>query len=72
MDENKMHFLLRNVEVQELTRRCYLALIKYIIREPIWSVWTKPLIERALWRIPTVTTYLLAFINYGRYYTYIS
>ena len=72
MDESKMHFLLRNVEVKELTRRCYLALIKYIVREPIWSVWTKPLIERALWRIPTLTAYLLALINYWRYYTYVS
>ena len=71
-----MHFLLRNVEVQELTRRCYLSLLKYLIRDPIFSVYTKPVIVKILTKMrfvpATVIAYLFALINYWRYYTYIS
>lgn len=70
-----MHFLLRNIEVAEITRRCYMTLLKYLVRDPIFSVYTKPFIVAALRkvRIPsTVIAYLFAYINYYRYYTYIS
>ena len=70
-----MHFVLRNIEVQEITRRCYSALLKYLVRDPIFSVYTKPLIVAVLRkvRVPaTVIAYLFAYINYYRYYTYIS
>ena len=70
-----MHFLLRNVEVQEITRRCYLALLKYLVRDPIFTVYTRPLIEKVLhkvWVPHTVIAYLFAYVNYYRYYTYIS
>ena len=72
---NKMHFLLRNIEVREITRRCYSTLLKYLVRDPIFSVYTKPLIVAVLrkLRIPTtIIAYLFAYINYYRYYTYIS
>ena len=67
--------LLRNIEVQEIIRRCYFTLLKYIVRDPIFSVYTKPLIVSLLRkvRIPhTAIAYLFAYINYYRYYTYIS
>ena len=73
--DTKLHFLLRNIEVSEITRRCYLILLKYLVRDPIFSVYTKPMIVSLLGklRIPsTVVTYLFAYINYYRYYTYIS
>lgn len=75
MPVSKLHFTLRSIEVQEITRRCYLTLLKYLVRDPIFTVYTKPLIIRILRkvRIPhTVIAYLFAYINYYRYYTYIS
>jgi len=73
--DKRLHFLLRNIEVQEITRRCYLTLMKYLVRDPIFSIYTKPLIVSLLRkvRIPNVAiAYLFAYINYYRYYTYIS
>ena len=70
-----MHFLLRNIEVQEITRRCYLALLKYLVRDPIFTAFTKPLIIKLLrkvWVPHTVIAYFFAYVNYYRYYTYIS
>ena len=75
MPDAKLHFLLRNIEVQEITRRCYLTLLKYLVRDPVFSVYTKPFIERVLRRVRiphTAIALLFAFINYYRYYTYIS
>ena len=70
-----MHFLLRNIEVQEIIRRCYLSLLKYLVRDPIFTAYTKPMIIKALRkvRVPhTLIAYLFAYVNYYRYYTYIS
>mmetsp|Transcript_32027 Transcript_32027/g.42450 ORF Transcript_32027/g.42450 Transcript_32027/m.42450 type:complete len:82 (+) Transcript_32027:1022-1267(+) len=75
IEEGKLHFLLRNIEVREITRRCYLSLLKYLVRDPIFTAYTKPLIVKLLTkvRIPsTIIAYLFAYINYYRYYTYIS
>lgn len=73
--DKKLHFLLRNIEVSEITRRCYAALLKYLVRDPIFTVYTKPFIVSLLRkvRIPhTIIAYFFAYINYYRYYTYIS
>ena len=73
--ETRLHFLLRNIEVKEITRRCYLTLLKYLVRDPVFSVYTKPIIVNLLRRVrvpQTVIAYLFAYINYYRYYTYIS
>ena len=70
-----MHFLLRNIEVKEITRRIYSRMFKYLIRDPIFQVYTKPFIVAVLrkLRVPeTIIAYLFAYINYYRYYTYIS
>ena len=73
--ESRLHFLLRNIEVKEITRRCYLILLKYLVRDPVFSVYTKPIIVSLLRRVRiphTAIHYLFAYINYYRYYTYIS
>ena len=73
--DSKVHFLLRNIEVQEITRRCYLTLVKYLVRDPIFTLYTKPVIVAILrkLRIPhTLIAYIFAYINYYRYFYYIS
>ena len=75
VEDSKLHFLLRNIEVGEITRRCYTTLLKYLVRDPIFSVYTKPIVVAILRkvRVPqTVIAYLFAYVNYYRYFTYIS
>ena len=62
-----MHFVLRNIEVHELQRRIFSVFLKYLIRDPIFEIYTKPMVLKVLGkiRIPqTIIMYMLAFINY--------
>ena len=52
-----------------------MILLKYLVRDPVFSVYTKPIIVSLLRRVRiphTAIHYLFAYINYYRYYTYIS
>ena len=52
-----------------------MALLKYLIRDPVFTNYTRPIITKVLTkvRIPHFAiAYLFACINYCRYYTYIS
>ena len=50
-------------------------MLKYLVREPIFTLYTKPVLVRVLQRLhipQTVIAYFFAYVNYYRYYTYIS
>ena len=36
---------LRAIEQKELIKRCWMSVLKYLVREPIFERYTKPLIE---------------------------
>ena len=69
------HLILSQMEIDEVKKRCRLSLLKYLIRDPVFSEYTMPMVMKLLakLRVPTMfSTYLFAYINYFRYYTFIS
>jgi len=66
---------LRTIERRDLTRRNYMSLLKYLIRDPIFDQFTLKVLQRifAFFRIPQVLYgIVLSILNYYRYYTYIA
>ena len=55
--------------------RIRLSLLKYCVRGPIFQLYTKPILEKVLTRLRVPSAligYLLAYINYFRYYSFMS
>jgi hypothetical protein len=63
-------------EKNEITKRTRSALLKYLVRDPIFTQFTKPMIEKYLGKLriipPAIISYLIAYINYFRFYSYIA
>ena len=71
----RKHYILSPMEIDEVKKRCQLSALKYLVREPIFTDYTMPILKRLLRRMfvpEIVSTYLLAYINYFRYYAFIS
>lgn len=72
----KQHFILSDTEKAELWSRTKSSCLKYLVRDPIFTQFTKPMIERYLGRtriVPgAIISYLIAYINYFRFYSYIA
>lgn len=67
--------ILSGQEQQALRTRTYLNFFKYLVREPIFTSYTKPAIQRALgmiWAPEIIQKLILMYINYYRYYSYIA
>lgn len=67
--------ILSPTEKNEIVKRIRMSLLKYLVRDPIFNQFLKPTIEKytAMVRIPSyLVTYLLAYINYFRFYSYIA
>lgn len=63
------------MEKNEIIKRIRVSILKYFVRDPIFEGFFKPIIEKfgAKLRIPqALITYLLAYINYFRFYSYIA
>lgn len=66
---------LRHIERRDLAWRNYMALAKYLIRDPIFENYTLVAIQRVFrfLRIPNfLYGIVLSILNYYRYYTYIA
>lgn len=72
----KQHFVLSSTEKNELWHRTRSSVLKYLVRDPIFTQFTKPMIEKYLGKtrvIPqAIISYLIAYINYFRFYSYIA
>jgi len=67
--------MLSQIEAFEIKRRCQISALKYLVRDPVFTDYTMPILIKLLNRmhVPTVvSTYLLAYIKYFRYYAFIS
>lgn len=63
------------VEKNEIASRIRISLLKYLIREPIFSRVVKPGLEKVcskLWIPSAFVSYFIAYINYYRYYSFIA
>ena len=66
---------LRTIEKAEMWKRIKFAALLYLVRDPIYENFTKISLERVfgILRIsPKILAFLLAGVNYSRYYTYIA
>lgn len=66
---------LRHIERRDMNWRNYMAMAKYLIRDPIFENYTLVAIKRVFrfLRIPNaVYGIVLSILNYYRYYTYIA
>lgn len=76
MHTKKQHFVLSNTEKTELWNRTRSSALKYLIRDPIFTQFTKPMIEKYLGKVriipQAIISYLIAYINYFRFYSYIA
>ncbi len=74
-NSKKSHFILSVVEKNEIMKRIRASILKYIVRDPIFTDYFKFYLEKVcrLVRVPeAIVTYLLAYINYYRFYSYIA
>ena len=63
------------VEKNEIKKRIQNSLLKYLVRDPIFTQYFRSYLERicAMVRIPqAIVQYVLAYINYYRFYSYIA
>jgi hypothetical protein len=63
------------VEKNEIASRIRTSLLKYLIREPIFSRIVRPGLEKVcgkLWIPSAFVSYFIAYINYYRYYSFIA
>jgi len=63
------------MESDEIKKRLQISGLKYLVRDPIFTDFTMPALKKILSRMfvpEIVSTYLLAYINYFRYYAFIS
>ena len=66
---------LREVEKQELVKRIKNALLKYLIRDPIYYTYTEPLAAKVFSTLrisPRILGLILSIVNYYKYYSYIA
>ena len=66
---------LRTIERRDLTKRNYLSLLKYLLRDPIFEQFTLKVLQKVfkVMRIPDALFGLvLSVLNYYRYYIYIA
>ena len=66
---------LRTIERRDLTKRNYLSLLKYLLRDPIFESFTLKVLQKMfkVLRIPDALFGLvLSVLNYYRYYIYIA
>ena len=42
LPKHKAHYVLRNIEISKIIERIYMALLKYLIRGPIYNTYTQP------------------------------
>jgi hypothetical protein len=66
---------LQLVEKNEIASRIRSSLLKYLVREPIFSRVVKPGLENVcgkLWIPSAFVSYFIAYINYYRYYSFIA
>jgi peroxin-16 len=66
---------LRTIEKRDLYWRCICSLMKYLLRDPLFEVFTIKLLQRIfqMLRLPTAMFgLLLSILNYYRYYIYIA
>jgi len=71
--KDKKHKL-RTIEKKEIMRRIWEALLKYLVRDPIFESYTKVVLERVFdaLRISKLLPLVLSVVNYFRYYSYIA
>ena len=66
---------LRTIERRDLTKRNYMALLKYFLRDPIFESFTLKVLQKifTVLRLPNALFgLLLSVLNYYRYYVYIA
>ena len=71
----KSHFILSPTEKNQIFKRIQMSLLKYLIREPLFSTFVRPQISRILGKLyvpEPLVGYLLAYINYHRYFSFIA
>jgi len=71
----KSHFILSLTEKNQIFKRFQMSLLKYLIREPLFSNFVRPQINRVLGKLyvpEPLIGYLLAYINYHRYFSFIA
>ena len=74
-NSKKSHCILSVAEKNEIVKRMRASLLKYFVRDPIFTDYFKHYLEKVcrLVRIPeAIVAYLLAYINYYRFYSYIA
>lgn len=71
----KSHFILSPTEKNQIFKRIQMSLLKYLIREPLFSTFVSPQIRSILGKLyvpEPLVGYLLAYINYHRYFSFIA
>jgi len=66
---------LKQIEKKELMRRIWNALIKYLIRDPIFEDYTQPIALKVFTTLrisPRIFGVILGIVSYFRYYAYIA
>ena len=66
---------LKQIEKKELLRRIWNALLKYLIRDPIFDDYTQPIVVKIFNTLrisPRIYGVILGIISYFRYYAYIA
>jgi len=66
---------MKHFEVAEMMRRIGWQYVKYLIRDPIFTRFTEPMLKKVLtklWIPQIIICYQLAYVNYFRYYTFIA
>lgn len=63
------------VEKNEIANRIRQSLLKYLVREPIFTRIVQPSLEKVcskLWIPNAFVGYFISYVNYYRYYSFIS
>lgn len=74
-DDSPKQRKLRKMEKRTLMRRIWYSMLKYLIREPIYSKYTQPFLVRlfsALRISPRIYGIILSIVAYFQYYAYIA
>lgn len=75
LPHRKQHMVLSHNEKNQIAGRIRTSLLKYLVRDPVFLKFTEPFIRKVMEKcyVPSVLTgYLLAYVNYFRYYSFIA
>ena len=67
--------ILSQIEKDEIKKRIRLSLLKYLLRDPLFSEHVRPKAEKYCGKVfipQLVVQYLFSYINYFRIYNYIA